>query len=278
MMSIRAYKTPQQFLDDTEEILEQKEVENNLILGICNGFADKSKAYEGCVFINSFEDRKIQATSIKTISKAVVSGTTKDVQYIKGLADYYLDNNIELTGAVSESFYSTEFSDFYGKRQIGKIILIVHKLTSVNGLPLTTGRFETANADDIDLIAEWTIGFEKDAKAFPIKTKEQALKTTQERIALGNLFKWVDKGEIVSIAAIVRKTRHLGIVGLVYTPDESRGKGYATSCVQKLSEHILQNGFKYCALFTDKSNPTSNHIYKKIGYFPITEFTDIEYE
>lgn len=277
-MSIRAYKTPQQFLDDTEEILEQKEVENNLILGICNGFADKSKVSEGCVFINSFEDKKIQATSIKTISKAIVSGTTKDVQYIKSLADYYLDNNIELTGVVGEGLYSTEFSNFYGKRQTGESILIVHKLTSVNSLPLTTGKLEKANANDIDSIAEWTVSFERDAKTFPIKTKEQALETTQARIASGNLFKWVDEGEIVSIAAIVRKTRHLGIVGLVYTPDESRGKGYATSCVQKVSEHILQNGFKYCGLFTDKSNPTSNHIYKKIGYNPITEFTDIEYE
>ena len=277
-MSIRAYKTPQQFLDDTEETLEQRELENNLILGLCNGFADKTKMYEECVFINSFDDRKIQATSIKTISKAIVSGTTRDVQYIKSLAEYYLDNNIELTGAVGESFYSTEFSNFYGKRQTGEHIMIVHKLTSVNNLLLTTGRFEVAKASDIDLITEWTLSFEKDAKTFPIKTKQQAQETTQTRIALGNIFKWVDEGEIVSIAAIVRKTRHLGIVGLVYTPDKSRNKGYATSCVQKLSEHILQNGFKYCGLFTDKSNPTSNHIYKKIGYNPITEFIDIEYE
>ena len=98
------------------------------------------------------------------------------------------------------------------------------------------------------------------------------------RIGLGTIFKWIDNNEIVSIAAIVRKTKNAGIVGLVYTPGKFRGRGYATSCVQKISELILSNGYSYCGLFTDKSNPTSNYIYKKIGYLPTIEFSDIEYE
>ena len=268
MTTVASYQTPQDFLDDTAEILEQREVENNLILGVCNNFADKTKVYDGCVFINSFDDGKIQATAIQTISKAIVSGTSKDVRYIKSPADYFTDNNIDLTGVVGESFYSTEFSKFYGKRQTAEKSLIVHKLISVNDLPPTAGKLESATADDIDLVTEWTINFERDAQTFPSKSKEQAQKSTQAQIASGSLFKWTNKREIVSIAAIVRKTKNLGIVGLVYTPDEARNKGYATSRVQKLSEHILQNGFKYCGLFTDKANPASNHIYRKIGYSP----------
>lgn len=277
MTTITAYKTPQEFLDDTEKILEQKELENNLILGLCNGFADKTRVYNTCVFINSVDDNKIQASSIKTISKAVVSGTTQNPRHIKVLADYYLDNGINLTGAVGESFYSTEFSTFYGKHQVGERTMIVHKLTSVNNLPLVTGNLEVANINDVDLLAEWTKNFEEDAKTFPKKSKEQIRTSTEKMVLAGNIFKWVDNGETVSIAAIVRRTKSFGIVGLVYTPDKLRGKGYATSSVQKLSEHILQSGFKYCGLFTDKANPTSNNIYKKIGYAPTTEFTDIEY-
>lgn len=278
MTTIKFYQTPQDFLDDTAEILEQREVENNLILGVCNHFADKTKVYDGCVFINSFDGGKIQATAIKTISKVVVSGVSKEIRYIKSLSDYFTDNKIDLTGVVGESFYATEFSKFYGKRPIGEKSLIVHKLTSVNNLPLATGQLETAAADDINLITEWTINFERDAQTFQIKSREQSEESTRTKIASGSVYKWTDNGEIVSIAAIVRKTRNLGIVGLVYTPGEARNKGYATSCVQKLSEYILQNGFKYCGLFTDKANPASNHIYRKIGYLPITEFTDIEYE
>jgi uncharacterized protein len=72
--------------------------------------------------------------------------------------------------------------------------------------------------------------------------------------------------------------QNAGIVGLVYTPEKYRRNGYATNHVQRLIEYILQKGFIYCGLFTDKANPISNHIYKKIGYEPITEYLDIGYK
>jgi len=50
-----------------------------------------------------------------------------------------------------------------------------------------------------------------------------------------------------------------------------RKKGYATSCVAKLSQVILDKGFKKCVLYTDMANPTSNSIYQKIGYQPICD-------
>ena len=278
LTTVTSYNTPKEFLGDSEKILEQRALENNLILGICNGFADKSKVYDGCVFINAFANNQIQASSIKTISKAIVSGTTQDIHHIKSLADYYLDKGIHLSGAIGESFYSIEFSKFYGKGQVGARTLIVHKLVSVNSLPIAPGNLVPAILNDIDLLTDWIINFEEDTQTFPKQSRAQILKSTQARVELGDFFKWIDNNEIVSIAAIVRKTKKAGIVGLVYTPAKLRGRGYATSCVQKLSEYILSSGYRYCGLFTDKSNPTSNHIYKKIGYLPLSEFTDIEYE
>ncbi|OZU86959.1 GNAT family N-acetyltransferase, partial [Virgibacillus indicus] len=44
-------------------------------------------------------------------------------------------------------------------------------------------------------------------------------------------------------------------------------KGYATSTVAHLSQKILDEGFQFCSLYTDSTNPTSNSIYKKIGYY-----------
>ena len=277
-MNVNAYKTPQKFLDATERLLEQKEIENNLILGVCNGFADKTKEYQDCVFMNCIDDEQIQVTSIKTIPKAIIAGTTRNVQHIKALADYYLDHEIDLTGIIGESFYASSFSEFYGKNIADEATLIIHKLTTVNKLPLKSGMLVTATDEDTDLITEWTMKFEEDAQTFPQKPRGQILLSTRNMIASGNIFKWIDQGEIVCMAGIVRKTKNVGIVGLVYTPDRWRAQGYATSCVQKLTEYILQNGFKYCSLFTDASNPTPNNIYKKIGYIPIAEFKDIKFE
>ncbi len=64
-------------------------------------------------------------------------------------------------------------------------------------------------------------------------------------------------------------------VNAVYTPPEYRGKGYATSCVATVSQYLLTQGYQYCFLFTDLANPTSNHIYRQIGYLPIRKLIQV---
>lgn len=60
-------------------------------------------------------------------------------------------------------------------------------------------------------------------------------------------------------------------VGLVYTPAELRRRGYATSCVSRLTQLLLDSGKKYCCLYADLANPASNRIYEKVGYRPVCD-------
>jgi hypothetical protein len=57
----------------------------------------------------------------------------------------------------------------------------------------------------------------------------------------------------------------------VYTPPELRGRGYASACVAAASQEHLDAGRRWCFLFTDVENPTSNRIYQTIGYRPIRD-------
>ena len=66
-------------------------------------------------------------------------------------------------------------------------------------------------------------------------------------------------------------------VTLVYTPPAVRGHGYASSCVAALSALLLASGRKYCFLFTDLANPTSNSIYTKIGYRPVCDVDEYRF-
>jgi predicted GNAT family acetyltransferase len=59
----------------------------------------------------------------------------------------------------------------------------------------------------------------------------------------------------------------------VYTPPEHRGRGYASACVAALSAHVLATDADTCILFTQLANPTSNAIYRAIGYEPVMEVT-----
>ena len=60
-------------------------------------------------------------------------------------------------------------------------------------------------------------------------------------------------------------------VGPVYTPPELRGHGYATSLVHDQSRRSIQAGRNHCLLYTDLDNPTSNAIYRRIGYHQVAE-------
>jgi predicted GNAT family acetyltransferase len=60
-------------------------------------------------------------------------------------------------------------------------------------------------------------------------------------------------------------------IGAVYTPPAQRKNGYASALTARLSQHLLDEGYGFCFLFADLLNPTSNHIYQKIGYKPVCD-------
>lgn len=77
---------------------------------------------------------------------------------------------------------------------------------------------------------------------------------------------WEESGRPVSFTAFHDPTPTGVRVGPVYTPDECRGSGYATSLVAAMSAWLLANGRQRCLLFADRENPTSNGIHLRIGY------------
>lgn len=60
-------------------------------------------------------------------------------------------------------------------------------------------------------------------------------------------------------------------VGPVYTPPQHRGRGYASNLTAEVSRRMLAERRRFCFRYTDLANPTSNHIYREIGYRPVTD-------
>jgi predicted GNAT family acetyltransferase len=127
-----------------------------------------------------------------------------------------------------------------------------------------------AAAEDLDILTQWQTSFLQEALGE--YKPEMARRSSERRIATGEAFIWDDNGP-VAMAVKTRPTPHGCTVSGVYTPPELRGRGYASSCVAALSQHLLDAGKQFCNLFTDLANPTSNSIYQKIGYEPVCDFT-----
>jgi hypothetical protein len=82
---------------------------------------------------------------------------------------------------------------------------------------------------------------------------------------------WEVDGRAVSFAGSGSPTPNGIRIGPVYTPPEDRRHGYASALVAAASQELLDQGRRFCFLFTDLANPTSNHVYKAIGYEPVTD-------
>ncbi|MET9735760.1 GNAT family N-acetyltransferase [Streptomyces sp. NPDC006458] len=58
----------------------------------------------------------------------------------------------------------------------------------------------------------------------------------------------------------------------VYTPAHLRGRGYAGAVTVEVSRAALAAGATDVVLFTNAANPTSNALYRRLGYVPIAYF------
>jgi predicted GNAT family acetyltransferase len=83
------------------------------------------------------------------------------------------------------------------------------------------------------------------------------------------LWLW-DSGGTVAMAVSSKPIAGVIRISAVYTPKEHRGCGYAGACVHAVSSRLTNAGYR-CILYTDLGNPTSNSIYRKIGYKAVGE-------
>ena len=148
---------------------------------------------------------------------------------------------------------------------------------------MVPGARRLAGADDVPLVIAWLAAFGAAADAQAGRrpgegmahdvdlTEEQALGRIEQR----RVWLWEDPvGTPVHLTQATPPSFGVVRIGPVYTPDEHRGRGYATAMVAALSRELAAAGVRVC-LFTDQANPTSNAIYQRIGYVPVIDMVNL---
>ncbi|MDH6550307.1 GNAT family N-acetyltransferase [Streptomyces sp. SAI-041] len=79
-------------------------------------------------------------------------------------------------------------------------------------------------------------------------------------------------GTPVSMAGANPMVAGLVQVDPVYTPAPLRGQGYAGAVTAEVSRAALVAGAEHVVLFTDAANPTSNALYRRLGYVPVVDW------
>jgi predicted GNAT family acetyltransferase len=93
----------------------------------------------------------------------------------------------------------------------------------------------------------------------------------------GGICLWEARGSPVSLAGFGGPTPNGLRVGPVYTPPEHRGHGFGSAVTAAVSQIALDRGKRFCFLYTDLANPTSNAIYVRLGYRPVCDSREIAF-
>src|SRR5262249_2736964 len=137
----------------------------------------------------------------------------------------------------------------------------IFELTSLIPPRRANGAMRPARPSDVTLLTQWLTEFIDEAVP---GDPHNDIDLLAARYAHGDgrtTQLWLDNGLPVSMCGVGSPTPHGIRIGPVYTPSDLRGRGYASNLVARACARELSSGRRQCFLFTDRSNPTSNHIY-----------------
>lgn len=272
------YADPTAFLQRAEAWLVRAEAEHNLILGITGSLRDGSAAYEPPYYLAVIErGNDILGCAFRT-PPYKLGLTRMPAEAARALADDLASLYDALPAVLGPEEATRAFAAAWtragGESRIAARNRIYQLDRVSDGLPTVPGGMRVATMDDFALVVSWIEAFHADVR-MPNRLSDLAYR---KRIAGGGIVLWEDGGRVVSLAGSSGPTPHGIRVGPVYTPRELRGHGYATALVAALSRSLLASGRQFCFLYTDLDNPTSNHIYQRIGYHPVADVIDVVFE
>lgn len=281
-ITIERFADINSFRKETENFLLAGEAEFNLQLGLFDVLGKNPDHYSDVAPLLAVlkEDEQLVAVLMMTPPfNLVVTALTS--QQIDFLIDWLFEQNIDIPGAFGDLKSAQMLADRFAKRA-GKSIKrsqphLIYQLEKVVEPHWPAGKMRAATMHEFDTLKQWGRNFCIDSGVSEAEVANSH-RQARNQIESGTLMVWEHDGELKSMAAPVGSTPNGVRIGYVYTPPELRGNGYASAITAALSQKFLDEGKRFCFLFTDKNNPISNSIYAKIGYRLAGEFDKIEFK
>ena len=278
LMKINRFEDASQFYEQVKDYLLKQEALHNVQLALCNNLIQNPEHFDEKPYLATVEvDKDVIAVAMKTPGRNLLLSKIEDFGSIEVIAqDIHLTQKL-LSGVnapVTEAKAFVEAWDsLTGQSYHLKMALRAFQLERVQPIPKTTGELRLATQSDRLLLIPWYEAFALEALG---TVESEAERKVEHLLDRGIAYIWENETP-VSMACHVRVMPNGAAVSLVYTPAEHRRKGYASACVASLSQTLLNQGHRYCFLFTDLANPTSNYIYQAIGYQPVGDLSEYSF-
>ena len=282
-MEITTYPSAAEFLKRSGTALESNETSNSLILGICQQLAaNPAQVHQEsapCLKTVCDGDTLVIAAMMTPPHNLVLYGHEGDIATGAAvLANTLAAERWQIPGVFGPGkaplYFARQWAEITHTNYIPSKVLRVYALREVQAAPAQKGKLRKAKKDEKALLAGWWHAFYMNI--YGQSNLEDAENAVSHRITQGDLYVW-DIGHPVSMAIKTRPTKHSISISMVYTPPQLRNRGYASACVSALCQLLLDAGWTTCALFADLANATSNHVYQKIGFKPVSDYEEYSF-
>lgn len=139
-----------------------------------------------------------------------------------------------------------------------------------------SGAAHPAGPPDVGVVRDWLEAFHREA--MPHESAAGLAATAQRRVAAGQIQLWSDRGAPVSLAAHSAPAVGVARLGPVFTPPAHRGRGYGAAVTAAATAAALDDGARDVVLYADLANPTSNAIYRRIGYVADHDAQEVRFD
>ena len=252
----------------TESFLLRRPVEHNLVLSLLH--QRRARPEPGLYWAVS-DHGEVVGLLLRSPLDFVATLTPMSAPAVAVLVDALIQDAPDLPGINGEASTVATFAGHWAERAtVAAAPIEAHRLYQLHSAPKPApapGILRRADAKDAEMLAEWSRGFQTEVGR---PHAGDIAEVTRRRVGEGRLWIWEDQGP-VSAAGATAAVAGVARVNFVYTPPEHRRRGYAAACVSELSAHLLASEADTCVLYAQLANPTSNGVYRSIGYRAVTE-------
>jgi uncharacterized protein len=283
MMQVVPLPAATAFLERAAPVLQSDPAANNLPLGIAQNLIDEPGSYDEALFWVVEREGTVVGAALRTPPYPLVLAEPVQAEVIDALVSALVDGRSAVPGVTANEPWATRFAEAWEARTgatwdvaIGQG---VYALTSVRAPRSAPGSWRQATVEDRPLLLRWMHEFEVEALQAMTRDERATERALETRLGEGDtsgFSLWIDEGGPVSLSGWTHIPGGARI-GPVYTPPGERGRGYASNLVAEVSRSMLGSGAPACFLYTDLGNPTSNSIYRRIGYDQVAESSMIRF-
>ncbi|MCH4826543.1 GNAT family N-acetyltransferase [Planococcus halocryophilus] len=280
-MELIIYSDSSVFGERVSPLLNRNEDSNSLFLGILGQI--QANQYDDYFLALAETDDEIVAACLMTPPHALQLVVFRQLPKIENeIADHLQNLGVKVSGIVGEQETSRLFAKAWTNDTKEQVRVLMdqglYRIDAVNkGLQKSVGTWRIASNKDAKLLIEWYKLFGEETGIDRRSTQEQATQRIEEFLDRKEVYVWEVDGSVVCCMKKGRPSKNGITVSFVFTPKAYRANGYARTLVAEVTEELLLE-YDFVMLYTDLANPTSNKIYREIGYEQIANPVHLIFE